>query len=459
MNPAQAEGVHNVSVDRSKAPVFVLTASRSGSTLLRFILDSHPELACPPETQIASACRSLAVSINVLENVINGRTTARGNQGLLTENVLSAVRETLERIYGAYLLRRGKKRWCDKSIDSFLYAELLAQIYPDAQFICLFRHCMDVVASGIEACPWGVTRYGFDPYVAKYPGNNVAAIANYWLDCNTAILKFANDNSIRCHRVRYEDLVTEPEEVSSKILSFLGASQVPGITAECFQTPHEGNGPGDEKIWFTSSISHSSIGRGISVPARALPPILVSNINPILAELKYRTIDESWNNTPNTVDPRVDYDNPAITPFEKRSVYTTNDLEEVVRAIELRVNTLSQESSRSVLDNWPTLQGRTIALQIENGGLHKEQVFLNFSESKISFARKTQSEHESMATIIAGSSAWKSLLEEKTNLITEITTGQLRCINTRDPYTVRSDEVHAVGTLLGISQVPLIQKR
>jgi hypothetical protein len=155
----------------------------------------------------------------------------------------------------------------------------------------------------------------------------------------------------------------------------------------------------------------------------------------------------------------VDYDNPAITPFEKRSVYTTNDLEEVVRAIELRVNTLSQESSRSVLDNWPTLQGRTIALQIENGGLHKEQVFLNFSESKISFARKTQSEHESMATIIAGSSAWKSLLEEKTNLITEITTGQLRCINTRDPYTVRSDEVHAVGTLLGISQVPLIQKR
>jgi hypothetical protein len=28
-------------------PVIVLTMARSGSTLLRFILDSHPELTCP----------------------------------------------------------------------------------------------------------------------------------------------------------------------------------------------------------------------------------------------------------------------------------------------------------------------------------------------------------------------------------------------------------------------------
>ena len=32
-----------------QSPVFILTTSRSGSTLVRFILDSHPDLACPPE--------------------------------------------------------------------------------------------------------------------------------------------------------------------------------------------------------------------------------------------------------------------------------------------------------------------------------------------------------------------------------------------------------------------------
>jgi hypothetical protein len=33
-------------------PVFVLCNGRSGSTLLRFLLDAHPDLACPPETNL-----------------------------------------------------------------------------------------------------------------------------------------------------------------------------------------------------------------------------------------------------------------------------------------------------------------------------------------------------------------------------------------------------------------------
>ena len=54
-----------------------------------------------------------------------------------------------------YLLARGKKRWCDKSLDTFQFADILAQVYPDAKFIVLTRHCMDVIASGVEICPWG----------------------------------------------------------------------------------------------------------------------------------------------------------------------------------------------------------------------------------------------------------------------------------------------------------------
>jgi len=32
-------------------PVFILTASRSGSTLLRLILDTHPAFSCPPRRE------------------------------------------------------------------------------------------------------------------------------------------------------------------------------------------------------------------------------------------------------------------------------------------------------------------------------------------------------------------------------------------------------------------------
>ena len=49
-------------------PVFILTGSRSGSTLLRFILDTHPEFACPPETMITAACVALLRSWDILEN-------------------------------------------------------------------------------------------------------------------------------------------------------------------------------------------------------------------------------------------------------------------------------------------------------------------------------------------------------------------------------------------------------
>ena len=41
-------------------PVFVLCCGRSGSTLLRFLLDAHPDLACPPETNVATLCAHLA---------------------------------------------------------------------------------------------------------------------------------------------------------------------------------------------------------------------------------------------------------------------------------------------------------------------------------------------------------------------------------------------------------------
>jgi hypothetical protein len=42
-------------------PVFVLCVGRPGSTLLRLVLDSHPVLACPPETNIPALCSQLAV--------------------------------------------------------------------------------------------------------------------------------------------------------------------------------------------------------------------------------------------------------------------------------------------------------------------------------------------------------------------------------------------------------------
>src|SRR6185437_13455843 len=51
----------------SGGPVFVLCMGRSGSTLLRFILDAHPSLACPPETNLGQLFGQLAVVWSLVE--------------------------------------------------------------------------------------------------------------------------------------------------------------------------------------------------------------------------------------------------------------------------------------------------------------------------------------------------------------------------------------------------------
>jgi hypothetical protein len=63
-----------------------------------------------------------------------------------------------------------------------------------------------------------------------------------------------------------------------------------------------------------------------------------------------------------------------------------------------------------------------------------------------------------VATMIASPDVWSSLLDGKANVIVEMRTGRLRCLNKRDVHRVRSDEVHAIAWLLGLAQVPLTRQ-
>ena len=130
------------------APIFIIASARSGSTLLRFLLDSHPSIACPPETNLVEACAALC-------NVARVLSTDCGSSPLGAQGIEQA-RTAIESLLGEYSRSRGKIRWCDKSLVSVLHADILGSIWPCAQFLCLYRHCMDVVYSGIQASPWGL---------------------------------------------------------------------------------------------------------------------------------------------------------------------------------------------------------------------------------------------------------------------------------------------------------------
>jgi sulfotransferase family protein len=442
-----------------QSPVFVLSASRSGSTLVRFILDSHPDLACPPETGVTAACAGLVHAWDILENADVGDRTDTEAAGLAgSPRALAAVRDTVDGIYGRYLERRGKRRWCDKSLGSHQGAELMAQVYPEAKFICLYRHCMDVVASGAEACPWGLHRYGFDGFAAQYPGNSVEAIGSYWLAAVQSIMAFEERHPAACHRIRYEDLVTAPEETVAAMFSFLGAEPVPGITRACFRTAHEGNGPGDEEIWFTDGIAVDWVGCGVSVPVAALTPESRQGINEALVRLGYRPVDEGWNAQVGHVDVRAD--TPGHAPVAQGDLLRQHgEPETVAHVIGDRLGSLADHEVTEALAIWPAVAGQTIAIVVEGDGGEHAGLRWRFAARPESGEDGTSDRTDQpVCTMIASPGTWCALLLGEANIVGEMTAGRLRCINRRDGHRVRSDEVHAISWLLGLARVPLLRE-
>jgi hypothetical protein len=269
-------------------PVIVLAVARSGSTLLRRILDAHPDLACPPETNIMKECASLGAIWGMLDPASEG--------GRLSEAASASIRATVDAVFGAYLLRRGKRRWCEKSLGSVRAVEPFLNLYPKAKFICLYRHCMDMIDSALEATPWGLNGYGFENFNVRFPGNSVAALAGYWSELTGPELDFEEQHKDRCHRVYYEELVSDPERLCTEIFSFIGVECVAGIAEHCLDGEPMEAGPGDHKIMATSRITADSVGRGTRIPAGRMPPGQLQVVNGLLGRLGYALIDEDWAN-------------------------------------------------------------------------------------------------------------------------------------------------------------------
>src|SRR5215475_13897288 len=100
-------------------PVFVLCTSRSGSTLLRFVLDAHPDLACPPEMKLPHVLSQLARLWTA--TTADGTSAANGGPAI-SDAAAAGIRQTMDLMIGPYLERRGKTRYCDKNLGSETHA-------------------------------------------------------------------------------------------------------------------------------------------------------------------------------------------------------------------------------------------------------------------------------------------------------------------------------------------------
>jgi hypothetical protein len=164
---------------------------------------------------------------------------------------------------------------------------------------------MDVIASGVEASPWGVNGYGFDPYIAETPGNMVFALARFWADYAGVILGAQEQFPEACIRIRYEDMVSDTQSVADQIFRFLGVDPIPDIGRRIFAPERERFGPADYKIWHTSEVTTASVGRGWTVPAGLISPQVRSTINDLCGKLGYLPVDDDWGTADWPVDVRL----------------------------------------------------------------------------------------------------------------------------------------------------------
>ncbi|MFM2081483.1 MAG: hypothetical protein RL380_174 [Verrucomicrobiota bacterium] len=209
-----------ISAARSPMPILV-GSPRSGTTLLRFMLDAHPALAIPPETgflllgpQLVGQGEALRESF--FEAVVNFPPGAPAWEDFQIPRVEFAARlcelrpftvaNGFRLFYEMYAARFEKKRWGDKTPLYGHHLVELEKILPEARFIHLVRDGRDAAVS--------LRQRKFSP------GHDMAVQARYWRD-NVLTARQQGRKCAHYLEVRYEDLLREPAATLRQLCAFV----------------------------------------------------------------------------------------------------------------------------------------------------------------------------------------------------------------------------------------------
>ena len=208
------------SQETGAAPIpFVVGLTRSGTTLLRMMLDAHPELAVPPETHfvpdLIKTARAEEATAEQLAAAITGNRTW-GDFGITEAELLEAFNsieqiddgQAVRTFFEMYAAKQGKPRWGEKTPAYMLSIKRIGTTIPEARFIHLIRDGRDVALSQTDRA------INEQPPPADQAARWVKRIRK-------ARDQGADIGSERYLEARYEDLVREPEETLKRICAFI----------------------------------------------------------------------------------------------------------------------------------------------------------------------------------------------------------------------------------------------
>jgi hypothetical protein len=204
------------------APVIVLGVRRSGTTLLRVMLDRNPALAVPDESyfvpQLARRHRG-TVDVDAFVDDLR-RLPTLVEWDLSPDAVGPRLRagmtagEAIAAVFEAYAAERGKARWGDKTPLYMQHLPLLERLFPEARFVHLIRDGRDAALSFLSV-PEGIMTEGWG-----YPGDAAAFACQWATEVRAARALGGRVGPERYLELRYEALVAGPDSELHRVCSF-----------------------------------------------------------------------------------------------------------------------------------------------------------------------------------------------------------------------------------------------
>lgn len=203
----------------NQEPIFLLSLPRSGSTLLQRLLAAHDDVSTAPEPWIllpqVYALRERGAFAEYGQ-VPASRAIREFAQGLPNgeDDYFDELRTFVTRLYAK--ASRGKGSYfLDKTPRYHFIVDDLFRLFPGGKFVFLWRNPLAVVASIVETWgggKWDLERWRHDLF------DGVSALAS-------GFERYAD----RAHALRFEDLVTNPDDSLGPLFDYLALPYDPSI--------------------------------------------------------------------------------------------------------------------------------------------------------------------------------------------------------------------------------------
>lgn len=204
-------------------PFFIVGFQRSGTTLLRAMLDSHPDVAIPLDTvglwvryeDDLDAYGDLGDEVQarrLVGDLLAEERLELWEEPLEIDEVMERRRRPgypgiIEAFYLAYAARKGKSRWGDKDPGNMRRLDRVLRWFPDAQIVHIIRDGRDACLSHLRQT------FG---HSELFPCADDWREQVFWVRNIGRIL-----GPDRYHELRYEDLVEDTETVLRDLCDFL----------------------------------------------------------------------------------------------------------------------------------------------------------------------------------------------------------------------------------------------